>query len=372
MDYNGAVRALTAVPLAAASLALWGCDSDPRVVRSPDTGAETGSDAPVEDGRPPDVEQFDEPGEDVAACDLTGEPGPLTLVAADIVLTTERVCDLDGDSLEDNAIANLGSPGGDLLAGVLTDLIRGGMGVEGRQYITHFPWLDDATAPDDPEAIMLFLDATDTDDPVYLGDDLSGHEAFYADDNSLDFCGEPEYAFLATVIRQGALSADGGTSPVPFDKDLILRGVRATGSVGPCGAWAQTTYCGYLLISDLGDEPGGAAEGLTMLEFLVAGGAAAGIPTIPGVDPDLDFDGDGAERIILDDDLTVESCVDGSDVIDGRDCWTRLEDGFSIVMAADWVGARFAGREPEWESHGDCDSGPPDASLFDRPDGLGP
>ena len=49
----------------------------------------------------------------------------------------------------------------------------------------------------------------------------------------------------------------------------------------------------------------------TLLEVLAAGGAAYGLPLIPGVEPDMDLDGDGLERLLVDEDGRLETCVDG-------------------------------------------------------------
>ena len=55
----------------------------------------------------------------------------------------------------------------------------------------------------------------------------------------------------------------------------------------------SASICGLALIADLGNMPSPDAVGeLSMLELFLAGGAASGIPSLYGLTPDVDLDGD--------------------------------------------------------------------------------
>ena len=103
--------------------------------------------------------------------------------------------------------------------------------------------------------------------------------------------------------------------------------------------------------------------------MLAAGGAAYGVPLIPGISPDIDLDGDGLERLVVDGDGRLETCVAGDlTAIHGRGCWSdpRMADGFSLVVVMRFVGAAHEGIVPGWESWvpGECTE-PPEQSLWD-------
>jgi len=104
--------------------------------------------------------------------------------------------------------------------------------------------------------------------------------------------------------------------------------------------------------------------------MILAGGAAFGVPGVPGLSADIDLDHDGLERFVLDHELHLASCVDGDGTaFEGRDCWAHpgFEDGISMTIHIEAMPARFAGRAPGWEERvaGTCDGGPPATSLFD-------
>jgi hypothetical protein len=89
---------------------------------------------------------------------------------------------------------------------------------------------------------------------------------------------------------------------------------------------------------------------------------------VPGLEPDVDFDGDGLERFVLDIDGKIESCVDGDlTVIDGPGCFQdpRIVDSFSLVLRFEAVPARLSGPIPTWWStqYARCD-GPPAAESW--------
>ncbi len=219
---------------------------------------------------------------------------------------------------------------------------------------------------------MLVLDALDVDDPLDTSDDFSGSEPFYADLDAIDGCGEPKFAFEDIVIDHGVCTGTSSGLPFPLsaDSSLVAKGVSGEGTIEPGGTGISLTFCAYVLIADIGREPGPEeAGGLTLLEVFLAGGAALGFPMLPGLDPDVDIDGDGLERFELDSDGRIVACIDDDTRVEGRDCWqsVSMADGFSLVLRFSAVPAVFAGRIPGWqEDHPEsCPGGYPDESLFD-------
>jgi hypothetical protein len=358
---RGLLRLATAAALAGA-----GChDGDPRADADAGPGADgdldadsdRAEDAPAEADR--DAGDADRPEAD---------PGALTLVATEIATLLDRPCDLDGNGVADNSIADLGSPGAEMVVAALDSLVQGEIGAGYRQ-VLHFPWLEDRAAPDDPGAVLIMFAGHDVDEPHDPADDFSGEEPFHAHWQYLDACGEPLCSFESVRVERGELSADRGTVPLVFS-NLLGRGAGIRGTIGPAGASGELTVCARALVGDLGDRrPAVPAGDATLLEVFLAGGAAWGIPGVPGISPDIDVDGDGLERFTLDAAGLVERCLDGDgSPIEGRDCFRdeRMADAFSLVIGLRTVAAAFAGLYPNWERavEGTC-TDPPDASLWD-------
>jgi hypothetical protein len=298
--------------------------------------------------------------------DVPALPGPLTLVVCERGVTAERMCDLDGDGSLDNAIANVGSPAAGLLAAVVSAAFQASILDGSTRTVVHFPWVDDPGVPEDPDTAVAAFEGSDTDVPVRAGDDFSGGEAFYARPDGLDGCGEPRVFSLGASLLAGEL--DARASSLGFDVVALHGDVRLLGSITASGASADLYLCGFATATDLGATQ---IEDTSWLEAFVAGGIVFGLPEVPGVTPDIDVDGDGIERFILDTDGHVARCVDGDGhtTIEGRECWQdpRIADGFSVTAVLHAVSARFAGREPGWEEKvdGGCDE-PPEQSFWDR------
>jgi hypothetical protein len=350
----------------AAALAAAGCDDgDPRADADAGPGADGDLDADTDRGT-------DAPGEaDREAGDADrpeAEPGPLTMVATEIEVLLDRACDLDGNGVTDNAIADLGSPGAERLVAALSSVVQWEIEA-GYRYVIHFPWLEDSAGADDPDAVLTMFGGVDVDDPWEPGDDFSGEEPFYVGWFFLDACGEPLCSFAAARLDRGTLSAEGGSVPLMFS-GLIGRGSNVWGTVGPRGASGELTLCARAHIRELGVlYPAVDAGEATLLEAVLAGGGVWGIAGVPGTSPDLDMDGDGLERFALDPEGLVERCIDGDgSVIEGRDCFRdeRMADAFALVIALRTVAAAFGGRVPGWQDavEGTCES-PPDHSLWD-------
>ena len=324
----------------------------------------TGCSTPSAAGDASDVDDTDSAADAHPEPDVDRQGGPITLVVAEAAFTEERLCDFDGDGVGDNAIADLGPPAAGLFAASVTSILHGYIS-EGMRVVIHFPWVDDILAPDDPETTMIMFFGSDGPETWNPSDDFSGSASLYALAESLDACGEPT-SVLAAGIAGGQLTAEGETFPVPLDS-VNGKSARATGTLAPAGTSAEVMLCGYLELRDLGRSAGSEGD-LTLLEILLAGGEPEGVPLVAGLTPDVDLDDDGLERLLLDDEWHITTCLDGDGTVSsGRDCWDedRMADAFSVALILDAVSASFAGRHPSWQVGAGCEAGMPDQSLFD-------
>jgi len=301
--------------------------------------------------------------------DVPTGPGSITLVIRDVNLSSVAVCDFDEDGDLDNVFADLGSPLGEMAALGLNSVIRIDTSV--RRILLHMPLVEDLSGPTDPVAQFLGFEGIDLDDPPDTSDDFSGEEEFHADPTDLDGCGEPLHFFRDVRIDGGEINGHVGSFAGLVTEGLPMDATRIQGTIEPGGTSAAFTLCFYAPVGALGMAPGPDMTGdLTMLEVFLAGGAALGIPVVPGFTPDVDVDGDGLERFILDGDFHIESCIDGDrTTTSGRECWrtAAFADAFAFTINLPASPARFAGRKPGWEDEvdGTCESGPPEPSMWD-------
>jgi hypothetical protein len=336
----------------------WACTprSDPYDARWSDADMDVDSDVDVDEDADGDV-------------DAAPRPGPLTFIANEVGLVTDRLCDLDGDGDLDNVFADLGSPAGDLTVMAMNAALQARVG-ENVPRLIHLPWVDDWTGPDDDDTVVLGFDGIDSDDPADPADDFEG-ESFWADPSDLDGCGEPRKYYTGVRLEGGEIDASAATGAFPMIDGIRLSGEQhLLGSLAPGGASCEIFGCGSATIKDAaGSETVEEAGDMNLLEILLAGGAALGVPMVPGVVPDLDLDGDGLESFTTDADHYITQCIDGdTTTIPGRDCWQdpRMADGFSFNFRLAGVPAELLGRLPGWESlvEGPCED-PPETSLFD-------
>jgi hypothetical protein len=344
---------------------------------SGDAGPEAGPDG----DRAADVDREEGPARPDAEAGPV--PGPLTILVREMGVTADRVFDLDGDGQLDNSLTNLGSPDREVLASALSAGLQAQIEDGTSRFLFHFPWVDDLSAPADPDALLIVFKGCDTDesdadgchrsDPANRGDDFSGDEPYYVKSRFLDACGEPRYTFVGARVEHGALTGRTDLVEIASEIGMLARGVGLQGDLGPWGSAGDLLLGLFFVIHDLGLGQGWGAGGddRSALEFLLAGGEPYGMPLVPGLTPDIDVDGDGLERFGVDAEGRVEQCIDGDgSVIDGRDCWQEagMADGISMTLRLETTTARVAGPEPGWEQQveGEC-SEPPEHSLWDPP-----
>jgi len=347
--------------------------SSPRCVCDPDyrasglwcVVAETDGDADVDGDGDADGDVDADADEDRPPA-----PGPMTLVALTMDVSTARICDLDGDGLYDNAVADLGEDDGAWFAMALSALINTDI-TRGLRLVAHFPHVDDRSGPEDDDTVMIFYGSGDPDDPPDPTDDFEGDEAYPVYPSSFDSCGEPRFVFTGVTLDDGSIHATGGHVPVfLFVEAIPAQRSQVVGNIGPGGQTGELNVCGCLSVEDLGGKAGIPGRGdYTLLETILIGGGVLGRPDIPGLTPDVDLDGDGLESFLLDADGYIESCIDGDrTTISGRDCWSdpRMIDGISMVLNLDGAPARHGGLIEGWEGmvDGSC-TDPPEESLWD-------
>jgi len=305
---------------------------------------------------------------DVADGDIPTGPGPMTLLVQRVGVVTDRLCDLDGDGALDNAVADLGASAGEMAAMVLSTALQSRIEETGR-IIVYVSEVADRGTPHDDSVVPIIFDGVDLDDPEDPSDDWSGEEPYYVHENYLDACGEPLHYFAAGAIDNGEISASGGAVLLDLPGFVPLYTAAIMGTIAPGAVAGEFFLCGYGTISDLGASSGlGTAGDLSLLEVMLAGGAALGVDALPGIDPDVDLDGDGIESFVLDDEGRISRCVDGDrTAIEGRDCWQneRMADAMSLTIFVQCTSARFAGPVPGWERmvEGTC-TDPPEESLW--------
>ena len=340
-------------------------DADADTDTDSDSDADTDADGDADDGPDGDHDARDADGDGA----VESGPGPITLVVQTAGLVVDRLCDFDGDGVNDNAIADLGSPAGDMAVLALNTAVQGSIS-EGSRLLLHMPHVEDRGGPTDSDAVVIVVDGVDTDVPVDPDDDFSGSEPFHADWDALDACGEPIHHFDDAQIGGGSMSATAATVFSPLGDFFELSDARLLGTIAAGGGSAEAEICGYSSIHTLGASAGIEEAGdLSMLEVLLAGGAVLGLDVLPGITPDVDLDEDGLEQFVLDEDGRIVQCIDGdTTTILGRECWQdeRMADAVSFNFRFECVSARYVGREPGWEDRvrGTCEE-PPDPSLWD-------
>ena len=334
-------RSIERLGALAVAVAMAAASCDPEGPAAPEAGADAGL---IDSGADVDVEaEASEDADDTA--DAQAAPGPLTFVVDERGVTAERLRGVDGNGSLDNVIADLGSPAAALMAATLTAAFQRTITTKDARTIVHFPWVDDTGPPGDPDTAVTVFGGLDLDDPEDPDADFSGEEPFHVDSEELDGCGEPRSFALGASIRRGALEAH--LSYVLVDGIAMQGDGQLLGTIEPGGASAAFALCGYATARNLGEVE---MDDLTWLEVFCAGGAAFGLPGLPGVTLDVDVDGDGLERFVVHAAGHIARCIDGDGhtTIDGPDCWQdgRMADGFSLVVVLHAVSARFAGRQP--------------------------
>ncbi len=273
-------------------------------------------------------------------------------------------CDFSGDGRPDNAFAR----GLGLGAGLLNTAITNGISNGQLLIILAFMSLDDALGRNDSDLRVGWLRGADGDmDILNNGHPGNPQRVLRASLNMLNL---PVANFQSTIV---ASLLSGGPEDLQLDLpgpmgmpfSFRLQRSRIGGPLMNDGmrisAIANGVLCGAIAARSLADVPnffsfmGGGAGRSTMLEALV-GGYRIMIPlfgslNIGPVQPDIDLDGDGLERLeaTAGDARTppaITACIDGNGVrIPGRDCVRdpRIADGFTASFSLNGVWVRIVG-----------------------------
>jgi hypothetical protein len=301
-------------------------DSDADTDADTDTDTDTDSDADTDSDTDADTDS-DADGD----ADTAGTP---VLLLTDEYLVSELLCDLNGDGTLDNAFRAIDST-------TLRELIEWSvflqLNASNAVIVLDTHAIPDPVTPNGPTFALGLLLGIDFDsDP---SDNGSGSEAVTALAEHLAG-GVPVHTATASLAA-GAFSVTFPSAfEIPFNPgegSLLFRGLTIRGTITP-GVTAMTdgVFCTYVLASELAAAPfpDVAEAGRSLLDFFAAPGYTSGIP-VEGAQPDLDLDGDGLERFVIDPGTgRVTTCFDGdSTMIAGGSCATdpRIADGYSFT-----------------------------------------
>ncbi|MFT5357387.1 MAG: cysteine-rich repeat protein [Polyangiales bacterium] len=276
-------------------------------------------------------------------------------------------CDYSGDGSPDNAFSRaLGS----LVPLANSMFLRDAPANGDLILLLHMLGLDDITATNDPSFTVAFFQGTDAD-----GDDsnnISGSGEFLAPQTAFNASGAPSTSFESSVASR---MLSGGPEDVsipiailPVELRQAFLSGRTTSDAEGVSGMTDGLLCGAVPVSTLAilpnllemlpfGEPPPPCEGLdtNLVDVLIGGSPPGGFISLPGVDPDVDLDGDGLERFEInrgapgeDCQPVVTACVDGDGTrVDGHNCTLdpRFEDGFSAGFLAAAVRANIVGTE---------------------------
>lgn len=274
------------------------------------------------------------------------------------IATAARGWDFSGDGRPDNQFASaLGSA-----VTALNGFIDLGSG--NPILLLHFLGLDDNTGVDDDSIRVGVLNGTDAD--ANLDNNLGGSGVFNVASDELDEAGQPIVSLLGGISAAELTCGPEdirlplGFLPLTLSQAHVL-GTTNTSMSGDLGGLDDGLMAGAISVQTLAVIPNpletlgglvgipipvpesclGEDDSSTFADVL-AGGANIFIATIRPTQPDVDIDGDGLERFILDEgdgrgscQPVIVACVDGDGTrVDDRDCVfdARFVDGYSAAF----------------------------------------
>ncbi len=209
--------------------------------------------------------------------------------------------------------------------------------------------LDDPSGQDDPTVTVGFYTGTDTDDDPTDNFNADDPERLIAAPLTIGGDGTPLVSFGDGSIASGRLTASGngvfplpGSIPIPL-QDAVLSGDLVSATDGShIRLLENASLSGSVPMSALGLIPnllGSMCPGSTLLDVMISG-CGTGF----AVQPDVDLDGDGLEKLYdtpmpndagVTADGTIDRCVDGDGTeILGTSCWNdpAMADGYRMVF----------------------------------------
>lgn len=277
-------------------------------------------------------------------------------------------CDYSGDGAPDNGFSRaLGT----LVPLANSMFLRDAPANGDLILLLHMLGLDDSTGADDDSFTIAFFQGEDADDNN--GNNISGMGEFLAPQSAFDASGAPSTSFESMVASR-MLSGGPEDVSIPIAilpvelRQAYLSGQTTSDAMGIsgmtdgllCGAVPVSTMAilpNLLEMLPIGMQPP-ACEGIdtNLVDVLIGGSPPGGFISLPGVDPDVDLDGDGLERFEINRGApgencqpVVTACVDGDGTrVEGHNCTLdpRFEDGFSAGFLAAAVRANIVGTVP--------------------------
>jgi len=235
-------------------------------------------------------------------------PGVRATLVTGWTVTDELLCDLDGDGLEDNV---LGTAHPRVLS-LMESAFAAALDVRGNGVLFDLHLAGDATHGSSSFEGAIVAAADCDDDPA---DNPFGGEVFDALVGSYDSeTLEPDSPISMTVTA-GELRGSFEVVRIPtkgFGTPWIWRGGRLEATVvDGFRRLEDGTVCTYYRACELAPLVLDPEWDRTALDVVVAPGAVLGIPDLPGLQPDIDLDGDGLETFVADAEGRVVGCFDG-------------------------------------------------------------
>jgi len=241
------------------------------------------------------------------------------------VLPAGQGSDMTGDGEPDNALSILGS----FVNSGWAEAFHEGTAI----FLLDFKGLDGAVDP----AVAFFI-AMDADLPPDPSNNLTGDGDFEVIPESLDVSCQPTGGFEQVELADGSVLAetsrwafvDPWTGTIEFTDTHAIATFSDDGQEVDARVDAVWTLCG--LAHSL--VPGSTAG--TVLDLMVKGF---------GMDPDIDRDGDGLERVVPTESGGI-MCIDGDGTeitTPGCACDDRIADGYSVAFHAHGIPAHILG-----------------------------
>lgn len=273
-------------------------------------------------------------------------------------------CDYSGDGAPDNAFSRALGTLVPLANGMfLRDAPANGDLI----LLLHMLGLDDADAVNDPTFTVAFFQGSDADaNPM---NNISGSGEFLAPASAFNASGAPSTSFESSVASR-MLSGGPEDVSIPIAilpvelRQAYLSGTTTSDAQGVSGM-TDGLLCGAVPVSTLAvlpnllemipgpSSPPCVGIDTNLVDVLIGGSAPGGFISLPGVNPDVDLDGDGLERFEINRgggncQPVVTACIDGDGTrVEGHNCTLdpRFEDGFSAGFLAAAVRANIVGTE---------------------------
>jgi hypothetical protein len=287
---------------------------------------------------------------DLADADVGDGPGIRALVLTSIEMNAEPMCDLDGDGVDDNALATVEPLVVTMMtAGLVTGLLNSHSGV-----LLDAHSIPDLAAFEGPfdGALVAGRDCIRSPVDTDIAGELFDARRGYYDEATL----MPLFP-VSMSLTEGLLEGRFEVVSVPLLgygavwpwRAGRFRGVVSAGGRG-IEAGILCFHCRAAELAAIAVDPAGERN---VLDMFVAPGSTIGLPGTAGIQPDIDLDGDGLESFVADAEERISVCIDGDGTViessPDRPCALApgIEDAISLTIRfeAGWSRLLRPGRD---------------------------